>query len=75
MNCSTRGWYTLPLTLLLLAIQATTSRAETWIEDTFRDFADGRLDAAGQNLYISHDGQVRAIHRFDLNQDGHLDLI
>ena len=49
--------------------------AETWIEDTFEDFADGRLDAAGQNLYVSRDGAVRTIHRFDLNQDGYIDLV
>ncbi len=47
----------------------------TWTEATFEDFADGTLDGAGQNLYVSRDGAVRTIHRFDLNQDGHLDLI
>ncbi len=47
----------------------------TWVEDSFDDFADGTLDAAGQNLYVSRDGSVRTIHRFDLNQDGYLDLI
>ncbi len=48
---------------------------QTWVEDTFEDFADGKLDASGQNLYVSRDGTVRTIHRFDLNQDGYLDLI
>ena len=46
-----------------------------WVEDTFEDFADGRLDASGQNLYVARDGTLRTIHRFDLNQDGFLDLI
>lgn len=49
--------------------------AQSWHEDSYEDFADGRLDASGQNIYISRDGTVRTIHRFDLNQDGHLDLI
>jgi FG-GAP-like repeat len=49
--------------------------APAWIEDSFEDFADGRCDAAGQNLYVARDGTVRTIHRFDLNQDGYLDLI
>ncbi len=49
--------------------------AETWIEETYADFADGRLDAAGQNLYVAIDGTVRTIHRFDLNDDGHIDLL
>ena len=51
------------------------AEAETWVEDTFEDFADGRLDASGQNLYVARDGTIRTIHRFDLNQDGFIDLI
>lgn len=49
--------------------------AQSWTEDSYEDFADGRLDASGQNIYVSRNGTVRTIHRFDLNQDGHLDLI
>ncbi len=48
---------------------------QTWTEDTFADFADGTLDASGQNLYVARDGTLRTIHRFDLNDDGHIDLI
>ena len=48
---------------------------KVWIEDTFHDFNNGHLDAAGQNLYVSRNGTIRTIHRFDLNQDGFLDLI
>lgn len=47
----------------------------TWTEDSFDDFADGTLDASGQNLYVSRDGKVRTIHRFDLNDDGWIDLL
>jgi len=49
--------------------------AETWIEDSFADFADGKLDAAGQNLYVAADGTIRTIHRFDLNEDGWIDAL
>ena len=49
--------------------------AQTWVQDTFEDFAAGQLDAAGQNLYVSRDGKVRTIHRFDLNDDGFIDLL
>ena len=52
-----------------------TDGADVWIEDTHLDFADGTLDASGQNVYVSHDGTIRTIHRFDLDQDGRLDLI
>lgn len=49
--------------------------ADTWTEDTFADFADGSFDDAGQNLYVSGDGAIRSIHRFDLNHDGWIDLL
>ncbi|HOI45721.1 MAG TPA: VCBS repeat-containing protein, partial [Candidatus Aminicenantes bacterium] len=52
-----------------------TAYSQTWVEDTFEDFRDGRLDAAGQNIYVCRDGTVRTIHRFDLNQDGFIDLL
>jgi hypothetical protein len=44
-------------------------------DDSFRDFARGSFDDGGHNLYAAHDGTLRTIHRFDLNADGHLDLI
>lgn len=49
--------------------------SQSWVDDTFEDFADGKLDASGQNIYISHNGEIRAIHRFDLNSDGYIDLL
>ncbi|MBI2434259.1 MAG: VCBS repeat-containing protein [Candidatus Hydrogenedentes bacterium] len=49
--------------------------AESWVEDTFEDFADGTLDAGGQNIYVAHDGSVRTIHRFDINHDSYIDLL
>lgn len=49
--------------------------ADVFIDDHFEDFAGGTLEAGGQNLYVSRDGKVRSINRFDLNDDGHIDLI
>ncbi|RIJ46650.1 VCBS repeat-containing protein [Maribellus luteus] len=49
--------------------------AQEWIEDSFEDFADGKLDASGNNIYVSSDGKVRTIHRFDYNDDGFIDLL
>ena len=65
----------LAATMTLAIFVAPAFPAERWVEDSFADFADGRLDASGQNFYVSRDGSVRTIHRFDLNQDGHLDLV
>ena len=76
-SCYTRAMRTLGI-LLSLALTLSPLQAETktvWVEDSFQDFADGRLDASGQNLYVSRDGSIRTIHRFDFNQDGFLDLV
>lgn len=48
---------------------------QTWVEDSFEDFRDGTFDDGGQNIYVSRDGTLRTINRFDLNDDGHVDLI
>ncbi|GAG12126.1 unnamed protein product, partial [marine sediment metagenome] len=63
--------------LVLLSIVGFASgvHAQTWIEDTFDDFSDGTLDASGQNIYVSRSGTIRTIHRFDLNNDGYIDLL
>ena len=61
--------------VLLLALRAPCGAAEQWVDDRFEDFAQGKLDAGGQNLYVSREGAIRTINRFDLNRDGHLDLI
>ncbi len=76
MNCFLSRRLTVYSTAVLLSfLTASSGVAGTWIEQTFEDFADGRLDAAGQNLYVGRDGKIRTIHRFDLNQDGHVDLV
>ena len=49
--------------------------SQSWVEDSFEDFTDGTLDASGQNIYVSRDGTIRTIHRFDLNDDGSIDLL
>lgn len=75
MRSPSRPLLSMTMVTLVLSTLNLPARARTWVEDSFDDFADGRLDAAGQNLYVSRDGSVRTIHRFDLDQDGHLDLI
>lgn len=47
---------------------------QVWVEDSFEDFADGVFDASGQNIYASRDGRIRTIQRFDINDDGYVDL-
>ncbi len=63
------SWYLLSLTA------SDSGDALTWTHDTFEDFQQGTLGNAGHNLYVSQDGRVQTIRRFDINQNGHLDLI
>jgi hypothetical protein len=51
------------------------SLSQTWIQNSLTSFAKGTLDASGQNLYINSRGQLKTIHRFDLNNDGNIDLL
>ena len=75
MKFATRAATAAILTLALTSVALRAGEPILWVEDSFEDFADGKLDAAGQNLYVSRDGALRTIHRFDLNRDGYLDLI
>ena len=45
-----------------------------WKESTFEDFADGRFGDGGANLYVSRQGRIQTVNRWDFNADGYLDL-
>ena len=45
------------------------------VDEAFDQFSAGRLGGGGANLYVARDGTVRTINRFDINGDGHLDLV
>ena len=61
--------------LIMLVILSPGLMAQEWIENSFEDFIDGKLDASGNNIYVSADGKIRTIHRFDYNDDGFIDLL
>ena len=60
---------------LILSCAVINAFGQSWMEDTFEDFVDGTLDASGNNIYVSYDGKIRTINRFDLNNDGWIDLL
>ena len=69
---------TIHITLSLFAVMAastTTPAANTWTEDSFSDFHDGQFMDGGSNLYVSAKGRLQIINRWDLNDDGHLDIL
>ena len=79
LGCTPKPWgVALALSVVLLpalpAIRESRGQ-QTWVDNRFEEFSKGTLDASGQNIYISRDGAIRTINQFDLNADGHLDLI
>ena len=76
-NIKTKKRIALLLFLPVLIISCVTINAfgQSWVEDSFEDFIDGTLDASGNNIYVSRDGKISTINRFDLNNDGWIDLL
>jgi hypothetical protein len=56
------------------AADSTTS-ATTWIHKGFQEFSKGSFDNGGDNLYVNAKGTIEMIHRFDVNNDGHVDIV
>ncbi len=42
---------------------------------TFDDFSGGTVSNSGHNLFVSHDGQIRFVNWFDLNNDGYPEIV
>jgi len=47
----------------------------TWTENSFEDFRDGTFTDGGSNLYVSAQGRLQLINRWDLDGDGNLDIV
>ncbi|UCE04490.1 MAG: VCBS repeat-containing protein, partial [bacterium] len=47
---------------------------EIWRESTLEDFIDGTFDDAGANMYVSYNGRIQTINRWDVNGDGNIDI-
>ncbi len=52
-----------------------TSVSSPWITRGFEAFRRGVFGNGGQNLYVSRAGVLQRIHQFDLDRDGHVDLV
>ncbi|MBN2357786.1 VCBS repeat-containing protein [candidate division KSB1 bacterium] len=60
--------------LLVLSQALILSAQEVWRETTHADFVDGTFDDAGANMYVSHNGRIQTVNRWDVNNDGHIDI-
>ena len=46
-----------------------------WVMSGFKDFSQGSFEDGGCNLYVNANGDIETIHRFDVNNDGYVDLV
>jgi len=60
---------------LLILFSSTVIAQQVWSEKSFEDFADGTFDDAGANIYVSYNGRVQAINRWDVNNDGNVGML
>src|SRR5688500_9293209 len=56
------------------AAQSPSERKPWIVHDSFEHFRRGTFGDGGTNIYAAADGGVQMIHRWDLNNDGFLDL-
>lgn len=61
--------------IFALLITSSASAQQVWRESTFEDFIDGTFDDAGANMYVSRNGRIQTINRWDVNGDGHIDIL
>ena len=47
----------------------------TWVQRGLKDFARGRFEDGGSNLYVNAKGVIELIHRTDINNDGYVDIV
>lgn len=69
-----RIWLGISILLVIFSNSAIVA-GQDWIDKSFDDFSAGSFEASGQNLFADKKGGIRAIRRFDLNQDGFIDLL
>jgi hypothetical protein len=48
---------------------------EVWTHSGFTNFIQGRFGDGGANTYVSAQGRIQLVNRWDLNNDGHIDLV
>jgi len=50
-------------------------KERAWIHKGFEQFSKGRFDNGGDKLYMNAKDVIEMIHRFDVNNDGYVDII
>ncbi|MCX6168471.1 MAG: VCBS repeat-containing protein [Ignavibacteriales bacterium] len=60
---------------VLLISTCTLLGQHVWTQNSFKDFSKGTFSDAGANMYVSHNGRIQAINRWDVNNDGNVDIL
>lgn len=60
---------------MAMSSEPSPSVSSPWITRGFEGFRRGTFGNGGQNLYVSRAGVLQRIHQFDLDRDGHVDLV
>ena len=66
---------TLVLAVCVHVAGCTAGGGRAWRHGGFEDFAAGRFDDGGSNLYVNAHGVIEIINRLDVNNDGYVDLV
>ena len=61
--------------LVLMLVTVAFAQSDVWRESSFEDFIDGTFDDAGANMYVSQNGRVQTVNRWDVNGDGNVDIL
>ena len=61
--------------IIILSSGSIVQAQSEWNEDSFEDFKDGTFLDAGSNSYVSANGRIQMITRWDFNNDGNLDIL
>jgi hypothetical protein len=59
----------------MLFITGFISAQKVWKQNSYNDFVNGKFSDAGANMYVSHNGRIQAINRWDVNNDGNVEIL
>ena len=70
-----RFWIGLTALFGLFGFSTRPDLPSAWVHRGFEEFARGWFEDGGSNLYVNADGVIEMIHRWDVTNDGYVDLV
>ena len=69
------GWSLMLLFVMAAPVSAVWASEPVWVHRGFEELVKGQFEDGGSNLYVNADGVIEMIHRWDVNDDGYVDLV